>query len=202
MYENMQHRARRVLVTAVFLAVLVPTGTAFAQEEGNEQGKEEVKEEAKGPNRSGFTLLLTMGLGLQSNEFIDESTTGLGGMNLGIGGFASPNLAVMFRFSGTNVSFDSSNPSGRNTEVVSGVGGPAIQYWVNDSFNLEAGAGIAFANSDPGTDERGFGLMFGAAFSFFHRGKNSLQVGVEYAPVFLDGANVHNVCIAFGWQLL
>ena len=43
----------------------------------------------------------------------------------------------------------------------------------------------------------------GVGFSFFHRGKNSLQVGVEYAPVFLDDqATVINLSFAFGWQLL
>ena len=190
MYTYTRCRARGVLVTlcAVFLATLIPAGAALAQ-------AEQAATTPQGPNRGGFTLLLTMGVGLQSNEMTDESTAGLGGLNLGIGGFVSPDLAVMFRASGTNVSFD-------NRDVVSGVGGVSVQYWANDVVNLEGGAGFGFANADPGTEESGFGLIIGAGFSFFHRGKNSLQVGVEYAPVFLDFGNVHNVSIAFGWQLL
>jgi hypothetical protein len=195
MYTRRRARGALVALCAVLLATLLPAGAVLAQ-------AEEAATTPQGPNRSGFTLLLTMGLGLQSNEFLDESTEGLGGLNLGIGGFISPDLAVMFRFSGTNVSFDDIGFFNVDTDVVSGVGGPSVQYWVNNYVNLEAGAGFGIANSDPGTDESGFGLIFGAGFSFFHRGKNSLQVGVEYAPVFLDGGNVHNVSIAFGWQLL
>lgn len=179
----------------VLLSVCLTTGTAIAQ-------TEDATNTRRGPNRAGFSLLLTMGVGLQNQEALNESTTGLGGLNLGIGGFISPDLAVMFRFSGTNVTFDDVGPFQRRVDSVSGVGGPAIQYWVSDYVNVEGGLGLGIANTDPGTEESGFGVILGVGFSFFHRGKNSLQIGVEYAPVFIDAGNVHNVSIAFGWQLL
>lgn len=194
-YSRRCPRGALVTLFTAALVTLMPVGVALAQAEREATP-------TRGPDRSGFTLLLTMGLGLQSNEFIDESTAGLGGLNLGIGGFVSPDLAVMFRATGTNVTFDDIGFFSTDVEVVSGAGGVSVQYWPSDFVNLEGGVGFGFANSDPGTDERGFGLILGAGFSFFHRAKNSLQVGVEYAPVFLDGGNVHNVSIAFGWQLL
>lgn len=197
MHGRVLHRGGRVWNAAciVLLSFLITAGTAMAQ-------TEEAKTPRQGPNRAGFSLLLTMGVGLQNQEALNESTTGLGGLNLGIGGFISRDLAVMFRFSGTNVTFDDVGPFQRRVDSVSGVGGPAIQYWVSDYVNVEGGLGFGIANTDPGTEESGFGVILGVGFSFFHRGKNSLQIGVEYAPVFVDTGNVHNVSIAFGWQLL
>jgi len=169
------------LVCAVAAVLILSAGAAFAQEP---------------PNRSGFSLLLTMGVGFQSTEFLDESAVGLGGLNLGIGGFLTPDLALFFRISGTNV-----NQTDFDITTVSAVGGPSVQWWVNDSINLEGGLGFGVVDYE-GFDDNGFGLILGAGFSVFHRGKNSLQFGVEYAPVFVDSGNVQNVSIAFGWQLL
>jgi len=184
-----------VAVCAALLVAATTVTTALAQDEKAATKPAEV-------DRGGFTLLLTMGLGLQNNGWIEESGVGLGGLNLGIGGFVSPDLAVMFRASGTNVDFDRSKYFNVSTNFVSGVGGVSVQYWANNVVNLEGGAGFAFANADPGPDDSGFGLIAAIGFSFWHKGKHSLQFGIEYAPVFLDSGNVHNVCFTFGWQLL
>jgi hypothetical protein len=201
-----------VPVLVVFIAML--TAPALAQ-------MEPVEDPSAGPDRSGFTILLTLGLGLQSGEYVVEgyeysfvpeyssgSEIGLGGLNLGIGGFVSPDLAVMFRISGTNVQYESASDNRWDTGVVSGVGGVSVQYWINDAINLEGGFGYGIASVEPPgtekrTDKTGYGFIVGAGFSFFHRGKTSLQAGVEYAPVILDGGKfVHNLCIAFGYQRL
>jgi hypothetical protein len=197
MYWHVRWLNRGVLVIlcAFFVAAAMPPGAVLAQDE-------QVAAKPAGPNRGGFTLLLTMGVGLQNNAWIDESGVGIGGLNLGIGGFVSPDLAVMFRISGTNVRFENVGFFNSTVDMVSGVGGVSVQYWVNDFVNLEGGAGFGLADTNVDLDERGFGLILGAGFSFFHRGKNSLQVGIEYAPVFLDVGNIHNICITFGWQLL
>ena len=179
----------KVAAAAILVAVMTMLGgPARAQ-------LEQVESPSVGPDRSGFTLLLTLGLGLQSGEYVAQSylyafmpeyasgsETGLGGLNLGIGGFVTPDLAVMFRISGTNVQYESTMPGHVDTDVVSGVGGVSVQYWINDTINLEGGFGYGIANAEPGTEETGYGLILGAGFSFFHRGKNSLQVGIEYAP--------------------
>jgi len=148
------------------------------------------------PNRSGFSLLLTMGVGFQYTDLLEESAVGLGGLNLGIGGFLTDDVALFFRLSGTNV-----NQTDIDIATVSGVGGPSVQYWANDSFNLEGGLGYGFVDYE-GLDDDGFGLILGVGYSFWHRGKSSLQFGLEYAPVFVDSGNVHNIGVTFGWQLL
>jgi len=183
-------RLRYCLIAAIGSGVLMLASTGAIAQEAD-----------AAPDRSGFTLLLSLGVGNQINEPMDETAVGLGGLNLGIGGFLNPDLALWFRISGTNVSFSPEGAS-EDTRVVSAGGLLGVQYWANDSFNLEAGAGVGFANADPGDREQGFSMMLGAAWSFYHKGVTSFQVGVEYAPVFLDAGNIHNIGIVFGWQLL
>ena len=151
-------------------------------------------QEASGPDRGGFTLLLNLGIGFQHDRFIGRTESGLAGLNLGIGGFLTEDLALMFRASGTNVDFG-------GYRQVSGVGGPTIQYWLNDHVNIEGGAGLGFWG-EPGTGDSGLGLILGLGYAFFNRGKHNLQIGVEYAPAFTEPEMIHNVGIVFGWQLL
>jgi hypothetical protein len=147
------------------------------------------------PDRSGFTLLLNIGVGIQRDEFFGVTETGLGGLNLGLGGFVDENLALLFRTSGTNVSYD----GGRQT---SGTAGATLQYWVNDRVNVEGGVGIGFWNFENGGDDTGLGLVLGAAYSIWNNERHSLSVGIEYAPAFTDPETVHNFGLVFGWQLL
>ena len=100
----------------------------------------------------------------------------------------------MFRFSGTNVDYG-------GIAQLSGVGGPALQHWVNDRLSIEGGAGIGFWDVG-GISSTSFGLILGASYAFFRRGRHNLSIGIEYAPAFTDPATVHNVGVVFGWQLL
>jgi hypothetical protein len=146
------------------------------------------------PNRSGFTLLLNLGVGFQHDQFIGSTESGLGGINLGLGGFVSDDTALLFRVSGTNVSYD-------GVWQTSGMGGAAVQYWVDDKLHLEGGAGVGFWDVE-GVNESGLGLMLGAGYSIWNNAGHNLYIGVEYAPAFTDPDTVHNVGIVFGWQLL
>ena len=149
-------------------------------------------------NGEALRSLLNLGFGVQQDAFLEESANGLSGLNLGVGRFLTEDLALMFRFSGTNVSYDFGFLGDYNQ--VSGVAGPTLQYWVSDRFNLEGGLGVGFWNSE-GPDERGVGLILGAGVTLFNRGKHNLQLGFEYAPAFTEGT-VHNVGFAFGYQFL
>ena len=150
------------------------------------------QEAASGPNRGAFTLLLNLGLGYQRVEALGGGETGLAGLNLGIGSFIEDNVAVMFRFSSTNVSYGT-------VRQVSGVGGPSVQYWFNDRVNIEGGIGFGFW--DQGPADIGLGLILGAGYAFFNRGKHNLYIGFEYALAFTDPNTVHNIGIVFGYQL-
>lgn len=150
-------------------------------------------------DRRGFTILVNLGLGVQQDEALEESAVGLAGANLGIGGFVNPKLAVMFRFSGTNVNYDF--PFGGDLGQVSGVVGATIQYWASDRFALEVGGGMGFWSiGDGGSSETGPGLILGASGVVFRRGGHNLLVGAEYAPAFTDPATVHNLGFTFGYQ--
>ena len=148
------------------------------------------------PDRGGFTLLVNLGVGFQNDTGIEESAVGFAGLNLGVGGFIKPNLAILGRSSGTSASYETAFGDFRQ---VSGVVGATLQYWTSDKVYLEGGAGVGVWSADDESD-KGFGLILGAGYTVWNRGKHNLQVGVEYAPAFTDGA-VHNFGITFGYQL-
>lgn len=148
-------------------------------------------------DRGGFTVLVDFGLGVQNDTAIEETAVGLGGVNLGVGGFVTPDLALMFRISGTTVTYDL---GGVDYGQTSGVAGPALQFWLSDRFNVEAGAGLGFWRGDPQGANQGFGLLLGAGVSIFNRGKHNLQLGIQYAPAFTDPGTVHNFGVTFGYQ--
>lgn len=146
------------------------------------------------PNRSGFTLLLNTGVGFQHDAFFGETETGVAGINLGIGGFLSPNMALMFRASGTNVKYF-------DIWQTSGTGGASLQYWVNDKLHIEGGVGAGFWDFDD-AHESALGLILAAGYSIWNNAGHNLYVGLEYAPAFTDPDTIHNFGIVFGWQLL
>jgi hypothetical protein len=151
-------------------------------------------------DRGGFTALVDIGVGVQNDAAIEETEVGLAGLNYGVGGFLTEDLALMFRLSSTNVRYDLA--AAGDYRQVSGVGGPAVQWWLSDKFNVEAGAGFGFWSANTGEDNRGFGLLLGAGVTLLNRGKHHLQLGVQYAPAFTDPGTVHNVGFTFGYQLM
>ena len=146
------------------------------------------------PDRSGFTMLLNVGVGFQRDEFFAVTETGVEGINLGLGAFVNEDMAIMFRTSGTTVSYDAGSQ-------VSGVAGPVLQYWFNEKVNFEIGGGVGLWSFGD-ADDTALGLIFGVGYSIWNNAGHSLYVGGEYAPAFTDPATVHNFGIVFGWQLL
>lgn len=96
----------------VFLAVMVLLAgdRAFAQDRG------------------GFTALVDLGVGIQNDTSIEETEVGLAGISFGVGGFVTPDLAVMFRLAGTNVNYEL---AGGDYGQISGVAGAAVQWWLS-----------------------------------------------------------------------
>jgi hypothetical protein len=144
--------------------------------------------------RGGFTLILDLGVGLQHDQAIGSTESGLAGINLGIGGFLTDRLALMLRASGTNVSYGP-------VRQVSGTAAPALQYWASDRLSLTGGVGMGLWSVEE-FDETGPGLVLGVHYAIWQSGGHSLFLGVDYAPAFTDPETVHNLGILFGWQLL
>jgi hypothetical protein len=152
---------------------------------------------AAAQDRGGFTALVEMGVGIQNDSAIEDTAVGLAGLGFGVGGFVNPNLAVMFRLTGTNVSYDL---AGLDYDQSSGVAGPVVQFWLSDRVNLEGGAGYGYWRGDNDDDSRGLGLILGAGVSILNRGKHNLQVGAHYLPAFTDPGTVHNFLFTLGYQ--
>ena len=148
-------------------------------------------------DRGGFTVLVDLGVGAQNDSAIAESAIGLAGLGFGAGAFLNENLAAMFRLSGTHVSYDL---NGFDYGQTSGFAGPAMQYWLSDQLNVEAGAGLGFWRGDNDDNSRGFGLLLGAGFSILNRGKHNVQVGAQYMPAFTAPGTVHSFGITLGYQ--
>jgi hypothetical protein len=160
-------------------ALLIDGGTALAQDRG------------------GFTFLVDAGVGIQNDSSIEETAVGLSGLSFGVGAFLTENLAPMFRLSATIVNYDL---GGFDYGQTSGFAGPSLQYWLSDRFNVEGGAGLGFWRGDTDEDSRGFGLLLGAGYSIFNRGKHNVQLGAQYTPAFTDPGTVHNFGFTFGYQ--
>jgi len=172
---------------------------------------------ASAQDRGGFTLLTTIGYGLQSsgefvvNDYISNDSrsyggdtySALAGMNFGIGGFVSKDTALMARFSGTafTAKYLNSGRSEDETVITSGVVVLGVQHWRTERFNWEAGVGYGVYTTEH-IDEVGLGLMVGAAYSFYQHKKLSLQVGVEDALYTGHIQTVNNLGFCFGIQLL
>jgi hypothetical protein len=153
---------------------------------------------AQDHNRGGFTLLVNAGYAVQHDSASERSGGGQAGVNLGLGGFLTRNLALMLRVSETSV-----RSSGRalgELDQASGVLGGTLQYWVSDRIAVEAGAGVGFVEDISQGDSPG--LILGTTATIFNRGKHSLQAGVEYAPVFRQSTTISNVGFTIGYQFL
>lgn len=148
--------------------------------------------------RGGFTLLLSMGYGLQNGGAGEGTSEGLAGLNLGIGGFVSKDVALMFRISGTQASYD--QPGYGSTDVTSGVGAFDVQWWATKRLNFEFGGGFGFVSNS--RDERGLGLLACVGYTVLLRGKYSLQIGIEDALMTNDNFTVQNVGFNIGFQFL
>ena len=168
-----------VMIVMAVLTLVLSSGRALAQDRG------------------GFTAMADIGLGVQIDSAIEETAAGLSGVNAGVGGFLNENLALMFRIAGTNVAYDL---GGVDYDQVSGFAGPSLQYWLSDRFNVEAGGGVGYWSGSTDEDDQGFGLLLGAGFSVFNRGKHNLQVGVQWAPALTEPGTVHNFGFTFGYQ--
>ncbi len=147
------------------------------------------------PDNTGLTFAADVGAGVRRDSLLDDYGAGLNWVNLAIGGFVTPELALLGQVS--NLGFVVSNRS--DIRQASGVAGPVLQYWPHDRFHIRAGAGLGFWKIGD-RSEYGLGLVVGAGVTVFRRGRHTLQAGVQIAPVFIEPRNAHSAIITFGYQ--
>jgi hypothetical protein len=141
-----------------------------------------------------------------------DSQGGLGGLDIGLGGWLGRDTALTVRIAGATFT----TPS--NVQVTSGFIGPSLQLWLGDGGWIGGGLGLAFATAkvNGGTGEttadRGFGLDLRVGVTLNRRSSNSFSLSAEYTPGFFhdDTATsgsgvdirVDTFAILFGYQYL
>ena len=155
--------------------------------------------------RRGFTLGLSVGAGATflspKNGGNSKNDGGLGGINLSIGGFLGPDLALLFKVTGVNYGpFDNELSSG-----IAAVMGPAVEYWLSDHFNLIGGAGLGVLTMQPklSTDtltEFGFGGMAGINYFPWALRHHGVGFFAEVTPIATSNFFVLTYQAGFSWQ--
>jgi hypothetical protein len=149
------------------------------------------------PEREGYTWMVDAGFGLQHDRFYSDTAIGLSGINVGVGRFVRPNLAVTLRAAGTTVRYQALLGS---YQQFSGTAGVGLQRWVSDRLNVEAGAGLGYWWDLVNVSGPAFGAIVGVGYSIVSRERSHLQIGVQYAPAFTRPGAVHNIAVTLGYQ--
>ncbi len=154
------------------------------------------------PTHTGLTFEANLGFGLLriANDNGDSESEGaLGGLNLGIGGFLNPQMAVTVRASGVTYVED----GGSLTQAFFG---PSLQYWVTPNAWIGGGVGLGVARivvDGFGSDsETGFALDARAGYTFNPGSKHSFNISAEITPAFIEEATFTGIAILFGYQTL
>ena len=160
---------------------------------------------------NGFTAGVGLGVGHQvfsPDDRSSESENGLGGPTLKIGGFVQPNLAILFKATGT-FTFPDSGVSGVDQTISHYLVGPAVQFWPTQAVFLEGGVGYSrIAITIEGGGEKfeltdtGVGLMGAVGYMFWQQDGHALGVSLDLAGGSHDGGNAYSASVLFNWQVL
>ncbi len=150
--------------------------------------------------RSGFTIGVNGGIAASivsdrgSGGFTE---VGISGVNLDLGGYLSPDLAILFRALGSQYSKSLSGESIRFVNAFYGIVG---QYWLTHQIAIEGGVGLAalisFGQEDFGVEEVGVGVNARGTYRISRGWRASLDV----SPSFYDGFNSTSVGLLGGYQ--
>jgi hypothetical protein len=160
-----------------------------------------------GPDRSGMTFELSLGFGITQvspDEGEGDSFNGLSGLNLGVGGWISPNTAITVRIAGTSFTQDFSELGGPEVQFIAGMLGVTAQQMVSDTAWVGGGLGIGILTDDQDETEgeSGLALDLRAGYNFYQSAKNAFNASIEITPGFFDGGRVTGIGLQVGWQAL
>lgn len=158
------------------------------------------------PERRGFTLEL--GIGAAVTLIVNDSSeahAGLAPLSLSLGAFATPDLAILFRASGTSYF---TRLGGNTAQIAHNFYGAAVQYWLDDPVFIGGGIGVTlyddnvlFGGGDYIASSTGVGLELRAGYCVGLWDRNALAFAVEVLPAMYDGAFVVGTALQFQWQL-
>ncbi len=119
-----------------------------------------------------------------------NSNAALAGLDVGLGGWLTPRLALTARISGVDIA-NSGDDTNAGT-VVAAFFGPSLQYWIDPHFWIGGGLGLATFRAISGCDSsgttdqcgvNGFGLDLRAGYSF-GTSQHSFNISAEITPGF------------------
>jgi hypothetical protein len=184
---------------------------ASASPAGQQQGPaaaEAVPEpSAERPLRQGFTLELGLGAALTHVSVTGgeaKTSFGLAPLSLSLGGFLTPDVALLARIAGT--SYFDKGASGDTTQFASGFYGAHLQYWVDDRFMLSGGPGFmlfgenSFISAGAKKPLTGYGASVRAAYAFYAGTHHALRIALEAFPAKYEEAFVLGTALNFEWQ--
>lgn len=156
--------------------------------------------------RNGMTFEANIGFGwihAANDNDSDTSDLGLGGLDIGVGGWINPHLAAGARIAGVTY-------SDNGARLTSGVLVGALQYWVDDHiwFGGGLGLGVLALSGDniDGDSVTGLGMDLRAGYTFSTTSENTFNVSVELTPTFLSENNVSarytSIAFLLGYQHL
>lgn len=171
--------------------------------------------EAK-PNRQGFTGDLSLGAALvlvpQTTvtscsgcpggfraEESRETKFGLAGLSVSLGGYVTPQVALVARLAGTSF-FDDGDQYGNNFY---GVG---AEVWPIDQLFLGAGVGFALFGKNPlyssgdADQEGGWALDFRIGTALAQGKNHDFILSLEAIPGFYEGGSVLGFGLMGGWK--
>jgi hypothetical protein len=158
------------------------------------------------PLRQGFTFEVGFGGSLTyvARELADGHL-GVGPTTLAVGAgvFITPKLALLARLAGTTY-FDK-NVDGETTQIIHGLGGIHLQYWVNDAVSLSTGPAIAVVGANPllaadGSAHLGVGGSSRVGYSLFSSKHHVLRLSWETFNTKISRALIFGSALSFEWQ--
>ena len=170
---------------------------------------------AHAQDRGGFTLLATIGLGIQSGSDVtndwdalngiseSKTRTGLSGLNLGAGAFISHSTALMARLSHskTHANYADTFGHGQTRDIPVWMVTLGLQHWLGDRWNVELGAGFGLLAVE-NNDLIGLGFVGAVGYSFLLRGSHSFQIGIENALYLDDFQTINSLGLCLGFQFM
>ena len=195
------------------ITLLVPT-LATAQPPPPPPGPGPVYSNEPIDHRRGMTFEANIGVGFMWAERDDgqesDKEVALGGINLGVGGWMSPRLALSLRVAGVTYTDSEGELDFRWT---TGFLGPSAQYWLDDHFWLGGGVGagvVALSVEGPGFEdsdsEVGLGLDLRAGYTFSTTSENTWNISFEMTPSFIEVDDTqftfYGAAVLFGYQHL
>lgn len=156
-------------------------------------------------NKHGMTFEANIGLGLlwlSADGESSEKETSLGGLNLGVGGWISPQLAITLRVAGVTYTED---VMGETARLTAGFVGPSAQYWVSENAWVGGGLGLGFIQAtyaDQSESKTGLGLDLRTGYTFSTTSENTWNLSFELTPSSIEDVTVWGAAVLFGYQHL